>query len=176
MSQFAQDIAAWSDFFELAGTAAAALMAVLFVAVTLRTDIRAQHTDSLQKTIASHSFVSYLCVLLFSLFFLIPEQDSTALALEIALTCAYPIYDISTSYRRLRSSPDLKNGDRFWRFLLPLLCYIGGLAVATAFMLNDDSEIHWFVTVIALLLIVPTRNAWVLMLESQELGRSPASR
>lgn len=85
MSDFAQEIEAWNAFFTLAGGAAATLMGLLFVAITLRTDIRAQISGSLQKTTASHSFVGYLCVLLFSLFFLIPNQDSTSIGWEILL-------------------------------------------------------------------------------------------
>jgi uncharacterized membrane protein len=168
LSQFAQDIEAWNNFFVLSGTAAATLMGLLFVAITLRTDIRAQGHDAPQKTTASHSFVSYLCVLLFSLYFLIPNQSATSLALEIGLTCAYPIYDISSSFLRFRSSPALSRADQFWRYLIPLFCYVLGVAIAISFFFNDDSEISWFVTVVALLLAVPTRNAWMLVLESQE--------
>lgn len=75
-----------------------------------------------------------------------------------------------TSYLRLHTSPDLQADDRFWRFLAPLLCYLAGVGVAIAFFLDDDTEIYWFVTIVALLLTVPTRNAWQLILESHEAG------
>lgn len=42
VSNFSNDVEAWHDFFMLAGTAAATLMGLLFVALSLRIDIRAE--------------------------------------------------------------------------------------------------------------------------------------
>ena len=42
-----------------------------------------------------------------------------------------------------------------------------GPAVAIAFIRNDESEISWFIPIVCLLLAVPTRNAWELVMENQ---------
>jgi hypothetical protein len=166
VSEFAREVETWHDFFMLSGTAAATLLGLLFVAVSLRPDIRSQNNDSFQRTIVGHSFSNYLAVLLFSLYFLIPNQDRTGFAVEFFLTSLFPLVNLIRSFLRLRESPELTRGDRLWIFAIPMLCYLAGMIVAILLYTIDDSEISWFVPIVAFLLAVPTRSSLELILES----------
>ena len=42
------------------------------------------------------------------------------------------------------------------------------LVVASGFLFHSDREIWWFVPVVAVLLTVPTRNGWELILGDHE--------
>lgn len=168
MSNFSNEVEAWHDFFMLAGTAAATLMGLLFVALSLRIDIRAQSKDSFMRATAGHSFMSYLCVLLFSLFFLIPNQDPTSLAVSVLLTSVFPLAVMARAIKRYRNVPEMKPESFRWRLLVPTGCFLTGVLVAIGIFLSEESAIGWFVAVIAFLLTVPTRNAWAMLAESND--------
>ncbi len=114
MTEFAQEVDTWHDFFALSGTAAVTLLGLLFIAVSLRPDIRTQDATSLQRTAIGHSFSNYLAVLLFSLYFLILNQGRNAFALEILLTSLVPLVHLCRSYLRLRHSTEMTRDQRLW--------------------------------------------------------------
>jgi hypothetical protein len=163
VNDFAQEIEAWHDFFILSGTMAATLMGLLFVSLSIRVDVRTQAETGLLRVTAGNNFGSYLSVMLFSLFFLIPDQDANALATEIFFTSLFPLYLVVRGYLRMRHHPELTRIGEFWRFIVPIACYLLGIFVAIALYFNDDTEVYWFVTIVALLLVVPTRNAWAMI-------------
>ena len=169
MSEFEQALADWRDFFMLTGTASATLLGLLFVAVSLRPDIRGNQA-SFRRRAVEHNFSNFLYVLLFSLYFVVPGMDDTSLGWTILVTCLFPLIGLGRSAIRFRSSSELDAPAWFWVFAVPGVCFVAAVGVAITFIVHDDSEVMWFLPVIALLLTVPTHTAWNLMMGSLETG------
>jgi hypothetical protein len=160
MSDFAVIVAGWHDFFMLAGTASATLIGLLLVALSLRTDIRTTRADSALRTTASQSFRSYLALLLFALYFLIPDPSPASIAWPVILTSLAFLVSLLRDAQRYRA---LLTKDRpifIWHYLVPTACYVAATAVGVGMFRNEDAGIYWLVSVIAFLLTIPTSNAW----------------
>jgi hypothetical protein len=168
MDEFSTRVDQWRDFFTLAGTAAATLIGLLFVAVTLRKDIRASPPGSVHRTMVSQNFTNLLMVVLFALYFMVPDMGRSSMGWSLLLTAAVPFVGIPRAWHRLRHDDAMTGDVVFWSFLVPALCYLATMGIAVALFLHDDTEIDWFIPVVALLLIIPTRNSWELLLESPE--------
>ncbi len=168
MTDFTADVERWHDFFMLAGTASATLLGLLFVGVSFRTDIRTQPEGSFMRTVVAHNFLSYLVVILFSLYFMIPNMDPPDLAWPITITALFSFLSVLRSTVRLRSRFETDREAAFWHMLVPLLCYVAAAGVGIAIVVHDDGAISWMVTVVAFLLVTPTRNAWAMLVSSTE--------
>src|SRR4051812_1699913 len=90
MAPFATQIEDWRDFFTLTGTAAATIIGLLFVSISLRSDIRKAAETSLVRTMVSHNFLMLLVVLLISLYFMVPGIDQDSLGISVILTAGIP--------------------------------------------------------------------------------------
>lgn len=164
MTEFQAEIETWHDFFALSGAASATLIGLLFVAITLRTDIRKADDSSLVRVVVTHNFT----MLLYALYFLVPDMDRDSLGLAVLLTAAVPAVLLGKNWLRLRHTKGLERLTIFWSFLVPMLCYLASMGVGLAFIVNDDAEIAWFTTITAMFLVIPTKNSWVIILQSQE--------
>ncbi len=170
MDEFSTGIEQWRDFFTVAGAAAATIIGLLFVAVTLRQDIRNAPANSLLRSMVSQNFTNLLVVLLFSLYFMVPDMGRTGMGWSLLITAAFPLANIPRSWSRFRNDPELTGDVACWTFLVPALCYLATIGIAIAVFFQDDTEMAWFVPVIAFLIAIPTRNAWELLMDSHEAG------
>lgn len=170
MDEFSSHVEGWRDFFTLSGTAAATIIGLLFVAVTLRQDIRNAPANSLLRTMVAQNFTNLMAVLLFSLYFMVPDMGRTGMGWSLLLTATVPLMGIPRAWWRLRNDDQMTLDAAVWTFLVPALCYIGTIGIAIAIFFRDDTEMAWFVPVIAFLVAIPTRNAWELLMDSHEPG------
>ena len=168
MTAFQADIEPWHDFFALSGAASSTIIGLLFVAITLRTDIRKADDSSLSRVLVSQNFTMLLTVLLFALYFLVPDMDRNTLGLAVFLTAGLPVFLVGKNWLRLRHSKNMDGPTVLWEFLIPALCYLASMGVGFAFIVNDDAEIAWFITITAMFLVIPTRSSWMLLLQSQD--------
>lgn len=164
MDDFADHVDAWNNFFMLAGSASATLIGPLFVAVSLRDDIRALDDSSIVRTTTGHSFQSYVSVLLFAFYFLIPESTPETIGWPIIITAAVALLAIARSTSRHRNELVGSTRVLMWQFVVPSICYLAAIGVGIGLFWQDEEGISWFVSVIAFLLIIPTRNAWHMLL------------
>jgi CDP-diglyceride synthetase len=85
MSDFAQQVSGWETFYLLTGTAAATLIGLLFVAISVgRESIEAKATRDL-SLFGALTFNCFLYVLVISIHFLIPELSRTWLGLPLVV-------------------------------------------------------------------------------------------
>jgi hypothetical protein len=149
----------WHEFYLLLGTAAATLMALLFVAASvgvgiLRTE-RADATRAFMSPVALH----FTIVLVTSLITLAPIHDTVGLAILIALAAAAGFAcTIAVMPRHFREGVEW--ADRVSYGIMPLFAY--ALAVAAAFLLGKgfDYAPHILAVSQVLLLVDNIRNAW----------------
>ena len=78
-SSFEDAIAGWHDFYMLTAGAAATLLGLLFVAVSLNLRLFTDPSQPRFRADASVTFSSYLYLVLISLIFVAPNPDRTRL-------------------------------------------------------------------------------------------------
>jgi hypothetical protein len=154
----------WHEFYLLLGTAAAALIALLFVAASIGAGILTPKRTAATRTYMSPVVVHYASVLFASLMALVPTQTHGSLGVLIGLNAIGGFIFCAVITARLLTDGIADLADRLGYGLMPLLCYV--LAFAAACLLWRGSL--WSPEVLAaalvLLLIVNIRNAWDLTL------------
>ncbi len=172
--EFAKVVASWHDFYNLAGSAAASLVGLLFVAVSMHLGRITAADSGHLLSFATHTFSSFLYVLLISLFFTIPDQSADKLGWELATVGAV------ITLRHIRHLSELKasatalgDGANFFRTIMPVLCYASISLVGWRLAAGGSPRIlSAMISIVMLLLLTATRNAWRLLIE---LGRGPSS-
>src|ERR1700685_3888610 len=170
-------IAPWHEFYALLGTAAAALVALLFVAVSIGTSVLTPDPESRRNTSTYLSPVvfHYANLLFLSLIALIPTESWESFTLAIGVPGASSaIYSIVIAVRVHRSSKsDL--ADRLCYGAIPALCYATG--PITAFFLFEEKPVglNLLAGGALLLLVINIRNAWDLMISLARRVNQPPS-
>jgi hypothetical protein len=170
-------LAPWHEFYALLGTAAATLIALLFVAVSIATSVLTPAPESRRNTSTYMSPVvfHYTNLLFLSLIALIPTQTWEPFALVIGIAGAGSvIYSIVIAVRVHRNSiSDL--ADRLCYGAIPALCYAMG-PVAALFLLEEKpAGLDILASAALLLLVINIRNAWDLMISlARRVNRPPS--
>jgi hypothetical protein len=159
-------LSAWHEFYELLGTAAAALVALLFVAVSIGTSVLTPEPESRRNTGTYMSPVvfHYANVLFLSLIALIPTQTWRSFGLVIGAAAAGSIvYSIVVAVR-VHRNPISDLSDRLCYGIIPTFCYAAGLVVAPLLLEEKPAGLNLLAGAALLLLVVNIRNAWDLMI------------
>jgi hypothetical protein len=170
MDAFAQSIEGWHDFYLMVGTAAATLVGLLFVSLSLNIAAITRKANDDLRNLAAQTFSCLLMVLMFSVLFLIPSQGPHGLGLPLLGMSGYGLYDVVSHFLKVR-----RKQTRLWgrtsvasRFILPTICYLTLLTVAISVLLGQTGSLYWLVPVMILLIISASRNAWDLLLRLRE--------
>ena len=159
-------LAQWHEFYSLLGTAAATLIALLFVAVSIATSVLTPDPESRRNTSTYMSPVvfHYANLLFLSLIALIPAESWKSFALAIGVPGAgSAIYSIVIALRVHRSSmSDL--ADRLCYGAIPALCYAMGPVTALFLFEEKPAGLNLLAGAALLLLVINIRNAWDLMI------------
>jgi len=156
----------WHEFYALLGTAAAALVALLFVAVSIGTGILTQEPVSRRNTSTYLSPVvfHYANILFLSLIALIPTQTWESFGLVIAVAAiGSSIYSIVIAVR-VHRNPISDLADRLCYGVIPALCYASGLVVASLVLRENPFGLDILAGSALALLVINIRNAWDLMM------------
>jgi hypothetical protein len=170
-------LAPWHEFYALLGTAAAALIALLFVAVSISTSVLTPDPESRRNTSTYMSPVvfHYTNLLFLSLIALIPTHTWEPFALVIGIAGAGSvIYSIVIAVRVHRNSiSDL--ADRLCYGAIPALCYATGPVVALLLFEEKPAALNLLAGAALLLLVINIRNAWDLMISlARRVNRPPS--
>jgi hypothetical protein len=154
----------WHEFYALIGTAAAALVALLFVAASILANVFTAETADGTRTFMSPVVFHYTNILFLSLIALVPEQNPTIFSIVIAVaTLGSLAYSIFVALRVFRHSiSDLP--DRLAYGLAPVVAYSAGLVAAWLVFHGSEAGLNVLAGAALLLLVVNMRNAWDLML------------
>ena len=163
----------WHEFYTLLGTAAAALLALLFVAASIGAGILPRERGGPTRTYMSPVAFHYTAVLFVSAAALVPAL--TPLALGAVLACAAIaglVYSAFVIMRLMRDGiADL--ADRLAYGAAPLLSYAAIFAAAVLFSIGADEAAYLLASGAMLLLIINVRNAWDLLLAMARQRRQP---
>jgi len=166
----------WHEFYVLLGTAAAALVALLFVAASIGASVLTPGGGA-TRTFMSPVLFHYTAVLFLSLIALIPTHTLTSLGITIAIVAAIGFcYSIMIFVRVMRAD-HADVADRFAYGASPLAAYAATLAAAGLLLAQSPASANVLAGALLLLLVINIRNAWDLMLalarRATEQSRKP---
>jgi hypothetical protein len=166
----------WHEFYVLLGTAAAALVALLFVAVSIATSVLTPDAESRRNTATYMSPVvfHYANVLFLSLIALIPTQTWESFGVVIGIAAASSVIYSMVIALRVHRNPISDLPDRLCYGVIPMLCYASGLVVAPLMFEEKPAGLNILAGAALLLLVVNIRNAWDLMISlARRVNRAP---
>jgi hypothetical protein len=170
---FTQALAEWTGFYALMGGAAATLLGLLFVAVSLRLNIFHQREVADVRDFAAFTLGSFLMAIAVAALALAPHgrRGSLALALAFAgvgglLAAGWVARDwIRLNPRPTEARPGFTPGE--WQGVAYMLAmigpYIGLLAVAVLLWREHAGALGWLAVVEGWLLTMGTVAAWVML-------------
>jgi hypothetical protein len=153
----------WHDFYVVAGTAAATLVGLLFVGLSLH--LRAVLSRPEVRSLARVTLANFGLLLFVSLFMMVPQGSSTA-STELLISGLLSLALITPSL--VAAGRSKTRTLRLSKLLLRVASSaIGYLGVIIAGVLLDrgslDAALSWLVAVTILLLFVSLRNSWDLL-------------
>jgi UDP-N-acetylmuramyl pentapeptide phosphotransferase/UDP-N-acetylglucosamine-1-phosphate transferase len=170
MDTFAQAVEGWHDFYITIGTAAATLIGLLFVSLSLNVDAITRPENADLRALATQTFTGFLNVVIFAVLFLIPNQGSHGLGLPLVGVGGYGLYETADRFLKAR-----RQRGRVWgrgsvarRFVVPALCFVTLLIIAVSVLLGHTGGLYWLVPVMIMLVVAASSNAWNLLLRLRE--------
>jgi len=158
-------LAAWHEFYALLGTAAAALIALLFVAASIGASVLTPDRAGPTRTYLSPVIFHYTNILFLSLLALIPTQTPLIFGLTILVAAAGSLIYSIYIFTRLLSDGIADLPDRLAYGAAPMGAYTAG--IVTSYLLFThaiEASLNVLAVASLLLLVVNIRNAWDLML------------
>jgi hypothetical protein len=186
MAPITGQLEGWRDFYLLAGTAAATLMGLLFVALSLRVEILAREHQSHLGALAREAFSSFMIALFLSLLMVSPRVALRPLAVSLG---ALGLFRLVLLLRRLggalaRGGRDPWFGRRYLlvRFSIPIAAYVT-LVIAAVELARHAGEEGLAAVMLATVLLISdgARSAWDLLMRVGRMleagpGESPRRR
>ncbi len=170
---FSQALSEWTAFYALMGGAAATLLGLLFVAVSVRLNIFHQRQVADVRDFAAFTFGTFLVAIVVAGLAIAPHAHRFTLALSLLLVgiaafCAIAV--IARLWIRLNfpapgSRPDYASDERRgWAYLLGMSGpYAGLIAVVALLWRSHPAALGWLAVVEGWLLVMGTVAAWVML-------------
>jgi hypothetical protein len=165
----------WHEFYGLLGTAAAALVALLFVAASIGASVMTHTPDSANntRTFMSPVVFHYTNILFLSLIALIPTLSFEIFAAVVAIAAIGSVIYSFIIMVRVHKNALADTADRFGYGAVPAGCY-GAVLVAAIFLFRHSViGLDILAGAALLLLVVNIRNAWDLMISMARSANRP---
>jgi hypothetical protein len=163
----------WHDFYLLVGTAASALLALLFVAVSIGAAVLSRDSRGPTRTYLSPVAFHFTAVLFVSAVALVPAHTPASLSLLLGVSAGVGVVYAVFVTRRLLSDGIADLPDRLAYGLSPLVAYAAILAAAVLFYRGAEQAVEVLASGVLVLLIINVRNAWDLLLAmARRLGEA----
>ena len=179
---FSQALADWTAFYALMGGAAATLLGLLFVAVSLRLNIFHQRQVADVRDFAAFTFGTFLVAIAVAGFAIAPHAHRFSLALSLLLVSIAAFAAIAWIARLwIRLNPPADDGRpgyasgewQGWAYFLGMSGPYGGLiAVVVLLWRSHPAALGLLAVVEGWLLVIGTVAAWVML---SHAGTAPAS-
>ena len=154
----------WHEFYLLVGTAAAALVALLFVAASIGAGVISRHTAGPTRTYMSPIAFHFTSALFVSLAALVPTHTRLTLGVLVGLNAIAGTMYAAFVLWRLFTDNIADLADRICYGIVPLFAYAAGLVAAWLIFRGSEHAPEFLASTVVLLLIVNIRNAWDLLL------------
>ncbi|MDQ1254511.1 MAG: hypothetical protein QG646_3772 [Euryarchaeota archaeon] len=171
----------WQNFYMLAGTAAASLIGLLFIAVSMHIDtiVSLQKTDAV-RALADQTFRNLIIILSFAFIFTIPNptpQGTGISLLFLGLLGFWRTIWLWTKFYRISKIHILKAEQLMRQLLIPnTICYLALIGISISLFQGSVDILRWMVLVVIYLTIAALISAWTLMVLLAEAKRDSASQ
>jgi hypothetical protein len=163
-------LADWSDFYVALAGASAALLGLLFVALSLRLNLFSRPEVADVRAFAVLTFGHFLVLVIIALLGLAPSTSARGLGLSLGalglLGAGWLGYLAWLSYR-LRAASEHVEWWRWAFFATILATYSGLVAVGAALLGGHLGALDWLLAVVIALLVLGAVGAWVLLSHAQ---------
>jgi len=167
----------WHEFYLLIGTAAAALVALLFVAASIGAGLITREPHGPTRTYMSPIAFHFTSALFVSAIALVPSHTRLTLGALVGLNAIAGMIYTAFVLRRLFTDDIADHADRVCYGMLPLFAYATGLVAAYLIFRGSIHAPEFLAGTVVLLLVVNIRNAWDLMLSlARRRGEAEAGR
>jgi hypothetical protein len=153
----------WETFFLLAGTSAATLIGLLFIAISIHLNVFHQQTSLHLHHYAALTFNCFFYVLLIAMLFLVPGLTSGWLGVPLLILGL--LGSGNTIRQRMRASNEPAIAGKF---NIPIAALLGLTIIAILMLLQIYQSLYGLVLVILLFLISASLNAWTLLIYTQD--------
>ena len=160
---FHEFISSWGTFFLLVGTAAATLIGLLFIAVSIHINIFHQQTSFHLHRFAALTFNCFFYVLLISIIFLVPGISSMWLGIPLLLLGGLGSINALRQRIRAQDEPKISN-----KYNTPIVGLLALAVIAILILFQVYQSIYALVFVVLIFLISASLNAWTLLVYTQD--------
>jgi hypothetical protein len=167
----------WHDFYSLTGTAAASLVGLLFVGLSLHLRVVITHPDV--RALARVTMTTFGVSLILALFMLVPEHDPASTGQELIGLGVVALLLIGPSLISGVRSGERTLGFRrlILRFGLGALTFAALIAIGGVLIGGEyQTSLPWLVGVAVFLLVSSLRNSWELLVsvgQATLIGHTP---
>jgi hypothetical protein len=162
---FTETLLAWHDFYFMIGGAAAALLGLMFVALSLGTHLINDTTRETIDTFTTPNIVYFVSVMLISAVMLVPAYSMPLFRIMIlggaVLDITIGLYHVRKLYQAGMKHGDFNREDWLWTTIMPLISFALLLSAAISFALSQWSiafALLPFATIA--ILITAIANTW----------------
>lgn len=174
MNDFAAQLDRWHDFHLLIGGAAATLMGLTFVAITLAPNVIAGRVSTAIRAFVTPIVAFFGTVLVVSLVLLVPHLAPAAPAVLLgSIGAGGLVYLVAIGTHRQWRTMELGFDDWIWYVGLPFLSYGALCASAIAWWHTSLWSPYAGAGAVIVLLIVGIRNAWDTVLTIAQKSQEP---
>jgi hypothetical protein len=171
-------ITAWSNFYVITGSSAAALTGLMFVVITLVAGDRSKRTNEGVATFSTPTVVHFCAALLVSATLSAPWRSLIHAAALLGITGLYGIVYVARVMLRQRRLTVYKPqvDDWVWYSILPLIAYVAILFAAILLPWAPTETLFALAGANVLLIFIGIHNAWdVVTFIAVELEKEPSS-
>lgn len=166
---FAAKINVWHDFYLLVGTAAATLVGLLFIALTLNSDVVRRNELGTARTLARQSFACFINLLTVAGVMLIPDQSPSGVGIPLACIGGFSLLFTVRSMIARRRRADGGNLGAVLRHTALMILGMGALiAVGIGIWTGHAGGLTWLTVAVLTLLSGASHNAWTLLIGPRE--------
>jgi hypothetical protein len=154
----------WHEFYLLVGTAAAALVALQFVAASLGAGYLSFEKAAASRTYMTPVIVHFSAALYACAVGLVPSHTALTISLAIGVAAAIGFLYSGSLVINVLKDPAVDLDDKLCYGIAPPVGYAIGIAAAILFLIHSYHAAATLAVALLLLLIVNIRNAWDLTL------------
>ena len=154
----------WHEFYLLLGTAAAALVALQFVAASLGAGYLSFEKAAASRTYMTPVIVHFTAVLYACAVGLVPSHNALTFSSVIGIAATIGLFYSTAIVVRVLKDAAVDLDDRIFYGVAPPLGYATGVAAVILFYAGSSHAAAVLAAALLLLLIVNIRNAWDLTL------------
>jgi hypothetical protein len=160
---YVQTVQTWHDFYVTAGAAAATLVGLLFVGLTLHIRVVVTHPDV--RSLARVTLMDFFVVLLVALLVLAPATDTRVTGTSLIAIAAVSVgLVVRPALEGLKGIQTIRPRVLILRFGSSALCYLGVGVMGILFSARDfENGLRGLLVLVVFLLVVAVRNTWDLL-------------